>query len=204
MIEFDVPCPNPFDGRPSAVHIRLTGEDRSWFVLDFLKEAVRQAFTAAGRAWWDSRCVYCSQPGQFCEVPWFRIHASEIVSGTWSYAVPINMDMVDVSISDRTATLAPRGYPPNASFYLSEKPRARVRERMEMNFGTLLPEVVEKIYKAFGAVYIDALVKDKIELLSLPVVVGLTRQPGRVLVFVARQHSALCSSRAPTDTQPRR
>jgi hypothetical protein len=172
MIEFEVACLNPFDGRPSAVRIRLDGEsDRvdaesePWCRLDFLQAVVRRAFTAAGRAWWDSRCVYCSQPGQICDVPWLQMRASEIGGGTWGYAVPVNMDLVDVSIADRTATLAPKGYPPNAGFYLSEKESTRIRGRMEEDFGGLSREDIGKIYRAFDTVYVQALVKDVIYIL---------------------------------------
>lgn len=166
MSEFEVPCRNPFDGRPSRVRIRLDGEDRySWCDVDFVKSVVCMAFTAAGRAWWDARSVYCAQPDQICLVPWFRSPVFEVAPGLWGFKIPPGLELVH--IADGEAQLAPKGYPPNADYYLSEVERARVEENMRMTFGrhgALSPEDIGKIYRAFEAVYVNALLNAQIHL----------------------------------------
>lgn len=165
MSEFEVPCRNPFDGRPSRVRIRLDGEDFNWCNADFVRSAVCTAFTAAGRAWWDARSVYCAQPGRVCAVPWLTSPVVAISPGVYRIEIPPGYE--SLYIADGWAWLAPKGYPPNADYLLSEVERARVEENMRMTFGrhgVLSSEDTDKIYRAFEAVYVNALLNAQIHL----------------------------------------
>ena len=157
MSEFEVACRNPFDSRPSRVRIWLDGEKNPWCNVDFVKSAVCRAFTAVGRAWWDARSVYCAQ--RVCIVPWLHSRVVEVSPGLWGIEIPQGYELV--YIADGVAQLAPKGYPPNVDYDLSEVERARVAENMRMTFGRdgdLSPEDIDKIYRAFEAVYVNGFV----------------------------------------------
>jgi hypothetical protein len=157
MADLRVSCENPFDNRRTRVNVTLFVDpdaEASWYDEDYLRRAIRRTYQAAGSAWWDARAVYKARSNPIILAPWFEVPVEE--AGAFrTVRVPAGHEVVE--IDESTARTAPRGYPPDASYALTDARRATVEDNLQAAFaprGRLTDSDVETIHAALEAVYI--------------------------------------------------
>jgi hypothetical protein len=145
MLRLTIPCTNPWDSRESTVHVVLWGEDvmtpsgERWCDLEHLNAAVAAAFSAIGRASWDTYDLAAREPGGMFAPPWIvqsprRTPGLSGGPSTDSVQIPEGYEVIR-KLMDGRYLVGPTGWPPDVSHRLTDAEAASVRTSLEASFG---------------------------------------------------------------------